>query len=52
MVSIASVGLAHQTPVEPSLICASFISGNQQDCSPARIEGEGDAPDAAIRVES
>ena len=51
MISIARVGLAHQTSVKPPLICASFVSSDQQDCPSTRIEGERDPPYAAIGVE-
>lgn len=45
------VRLADKLPVEPLLPTARFVAADQQDRAAARIEREGDAPDATLGVE-
>ena len=48
----AGIGNADRIPVESRFANSGFVAGNQQNSSAPQIEGERNAPDAAIAIES
>ena len=52
MFLVPLVGLVDKPFVELRFAHARFVRGDEQDCVALRIEGEGDPPDAPIRLEA
>jgi len=52
MFLVTLIRLVDQALVELRFADARFVSGDEQNPAPSRIEGEGDAPDASIGSET
>ena len=46
------IGLRYQLPIETLFTSARFITRNEKDSTPFRVESESNAPNAIISIES
>src|SRR5260370_28568792 len=46
------IGRCDQPPIKSPLATSALVARDQQDRPPPRIEGKGDAPYAALRIEA